>query len=159
MSIPNGRYHARAIGAVLGQSKGGKDLLEILWEIVDGPEEGGQVTSQSYFTGGAKPITIEMMRHLGWTDGADLDSIRGTATISIYDEEYQGQINQKVRVFVPRAGGFQTPENKRKSPEAAKAFLLRLTGGNSGDAFDDDPGTPPPMPGDDAKPGSDDLPF
>lgn len=153
----NGKYTARVVGAILGESKNGKDQLEIMWEIIDGPEEGAQVSSQHYFTGGAKPITIEMMRHLGWTDGAELDTMRGTCKISVYEEEYRGELNQKVRVLTPRTGGYLTPENKRKSPSAAKAFLSRLTANSGGDAFgSDDPGTPPPMPGDDAK---DDLPF
>lgn len=152
----NGTYNARVVGALLGETRSGKDQLELLWEVIDGPEEGAQISSQHYFSGGAKPITLEVMQHLGWTAGADLDSIRGTCKISVYSEEYQGEIRQKVRVLTPRSGGFQTPDNKRKSPAAAKSFLARLTGGSSGDAFDDGP---PPMPGDDAKPGSDDLPF
>lgn len=157
MSIPNGRYQAQVVEAIMGESYGGKDQLEIIWEIIEGEHTGARCSSLSYFSGGAKPITIEMMRYLGWTDGAGLEAITGKATISLYDDTYHGETTQKVKVYVPRAGGVQTPENKRKSPAASKAFLSRLTNGG-GDAFDD-PGTPPPMPGDDAKPGSDDLPF
>lgn len=157
--IPNGRYKARAIDAILGETMKGKAQLEITWEVIEGEHEGAQVTSQHFFTGGAKPITLAMMRHIGWSDGADLDTLRGTATISLYEHTYEGETSQKVRVYTPNAGGYRTPENKRKSPSAAKAFLDRL-GGNGGDAFDTpDPATPPPMPGDDAAPGKDDLPF
>lgn len=172
--IPNGRYVARAVDAILGESGRGKEQLEITWEILgvkgdDGKtaeceHTGAQVVSQHYFTGGAKPITMAMMKHVGWTEGADLDTLRGSASITLYDDTYQGETTQKVKVFVPQSGsgGYRTPEGKRKSPAAAKAFLSRLGdgGGSSGGAFDDVPtDDPPPMPGDDAAPGTDDLPF
>lgn len=157
-SIPNGRYQAQAIDAFMGESNGGKAVLEVVWEIIEGEHAGARVSSLSYFTGGAKQITLDMMRHIG-LQGSDLDTMRGKASISLYDDTYKGETTQKVRVFVPRADGTLTPENKRKSPAAAKALLESMMRDGSGDAFDDDPGTPPPMPGDDAKPGSDDLPF
>jgi len=159
VSIPNGRYQAQAIEAFMGESYGGKPLLEVRWEIIEGEHTGARCSSVSYMHGGAKDITLEMMRYLGWKEGDGLDTITGKASISLYDDTYKGETTQKVRVFVPRADGTLTPENKRKSPAAAKAFLASLTsGGGAGDAFDD-PGEPPPMPGDDAKPGSDDIPF
>jgi hypothetical protein len=158
VSIPNGRYQAQVVEAIMGESHGGKDQLELIWEIAEGEHAGARVSSLSYFTGGAKAITLEMMKHLGWKEGDGLETITGKASISLYDDTYRGETTQKVKVYVPRADGTQTPESKRKSPAAAKAFLSRLTN-SGGDAFDDDPGTPPPMPGDDAKPGSDDLPF
>jgi hypothetical protein len=159
MTIPNGRYAARAIEAVLGESKNGKALLEIVWEITEGPEEGATVSSMNYFTGAAKPITIELMKHLGWSEGAELEAIRGTCTISIFEEEYNGELRQKVRAYVPRAG-VQTPENKRKSPAAAKAFLERLTGGG-GEAFEteDLPPEAHAAARKDAPKDGDDLPF
>lgn len=134
MSIPNGRYEARAVEAILGETNSGKEQLEIVWEIIGGEHEGAQCSSMSYFTGGAKPITIELMRFLGWSEGADLDSIRGTATISLYDEAYNGELRQKVRAYVPRAG-VQTPANKRKNPAQTKAFLSRLTAAPGQDTF------------------------
>jgi hypothetical protein len=157
--VPNGRYQAQAVNVILGETRTGKEQMEIVWEICDGEHAGAQVTSLHYFTGGAKPITVELMKHLGWKEGGDLDLMRGKASITVYEETFNGMPQQKVRAFVPSADGIKTPENKRKSPAASKAFLSRLTGNGGGDAFDDDPGTPPPMPGDDAKPGSDDLPF
>jgi hypothetical protein len=156
--IPNGRYEATAVNAILGETKGGKMQLEVIWEIAEGDHIGAQVSSMHYFTGEAKAWTLAMMAHAGCKDN-DLDTLRGKCSITLYDDEYKGEVRQKVRVNVPNPDGIQTPENKRKSASAAKTFLDRLTSGNGGGAFDG-VDSPPDMPGDDAKPGSDDpLPF
>lgn len=152
--IPNGRYAAQAINAFMGENNN-KHHIEVVWEVLEGEHQGAQVSSMHYLTGGAKEFTLAMMKHAGCVNN-DLDTLRGKCSITVYDDEYKGETRQKVRVFVPNPDGLQTPEKKRKSSSAAKAFLDRLGGG--GDAFEDSADSPPPMPGDDAK-DPDALPF
>jgi len=144
--MENGKYNAEIVDVVMGETRNGKEQLELVWKI--GEET---VSSFSYFTGGAKPITLRMLDHLGWKPGADLSAMIGaTNDIALYDETYNGETRQKVRVLIPwvATGGVQTPEDKRYSSARAKSFLASLTA---------EPGADPlagAMEGDD-----DDLPF
>jgi hypothetical protein len=76
--ISDGKYTAKLVTAALCETAKGKAVLELGWEILDEDTKGEVVTSYHYFTGGAKTITIETMRALGWSEKTDLLAMVGT---------------------------------------------------------------------------------
>lgn len=132
--MKNGRYMARAINACLGFDKNGGQKIEILFAILDAnsKETGEEISYFGSFVGKGAAFTLEAMRTLGWEHGKELSSIRGVKEIEVYEEEYNGKMNQRVRILTPRKG-LITREQDRMSPEQAKKFLARL-----GQPIDDD---------------------
>jgi hypothetical protein len=128
-----GNYQGKLVEVMLGEIND-KPVLECTWQI-----EGSDQLEKSlhYFTGGAQKITVGMMKLMGWKGNDDLLSMIGVVMpIMVYEEEYKGALQRKVRVLTMSANPM--------SPTRAKSFLASLTS-PSGPAFardDDDDGLP-----------------
>lgn len=127
--ISNGKHSAKAVDATLGYAKNTSQQIEILFEICgNDPAKGERISYTGSFSGGAAVYTLQAMRLCGWDTGHPVaDVCRNTVEIDVVEEEYNGRMRQKVRVFAPREG-LRTPEHARMSSADADSFLASLCG-------------------------------
>lgn len=174
-------YKAKAVSWALGEAGTGTPQVAVEFEILnpDAPAEDRRLTWYGYLSDATFDRTIESLRHCGWT-GDDLSEIaegRGgldanEVSLTVEDEEYQGQLHAKVQ-WVNRGGGLAV-----KSPivgDRAKAFAAqvrdriraldagqgRRAAPNGGARTPPPPGAPPPGAPPPPRPTdvSDDIPF
>lgn len=131
MSLPLGRYEEAeivdAIYAEIGEYR--KPRIELVWSAID-PTTGEPDTESSlhWFTGGAKDISLQALRHLGWKPGEDLSGLIGVKNqINVTERTSEGKTYRDAKPYIPFGGGVRTSDRERKSQAAAKAFLLSLT--------------------------------
>jgi len=74
--ITVGRHKARAVEAALGYTKGGKEQVAVLFEILDGDDAGQQITWYGFFSEKTEERTLEALQHCGW-EGADIGNLDG----------------------------------------------------------------------------------
>ena len=127
------RVLARAKTWDFGITDKGNEQFAILFELLEGPNQGQTITWYGFFVQGTnkdgKPYdmakqTIEVMRICGW-DGDDLtDTVgldRNDVQLVIDHESYEGKTSAKVK-FVNRPGGLGI---KNKLPENSRAALAK----------------------------------
>lgn len=140
--IPKGTYSAKATKGEFGTSKKkGTDFVRVVFQITDGPETGGMVSWDGWFTDKASARTIESLRFCGCSfPNNDITNLSGidTQTVHIVVEHEtftpeQGQnagVEQtRARVaFVndPNRGG--VPEDQQMGDGAKKAFAAKMKG-------------------------------
>lgn len=66
MSLPVGKYHARAVQAMLGVAETGTELVAIQFKILDEPHVDELITYRGYFTEKTERRVIESLKHCGW---------------------------------------------------------------------------------------------
>jgi len=128
--MKNGRYRAKASDVALGFSKNGKQQVEILCEVVEGPAKGERESFVGYFSDKAAIYTLEAMRAGGWDTGKPpiVSSFTKEFDIELYDDlSDNGKTYQKVRIFGARVA-LRTAEKDRMSPQEADEFLANLCG-------------------------------
>lgn len=131
-NIEAGSYVGKAVPGSLqvGEANNGSPQVGCRIDILNEGYEGEQVTFYGSLNGGAIPITLRMLRDLGWA-GDSLDDQTGLgdveARIRVYYEDYQGEQKQKVQVsggqFMkkPLEGGALAALNARLKGEIAKS--------------------------------------
>lgn len=67
MSLPVGKYHAKAVQAMLGVAETGTELVAIQFKILDEPHVDELITYRGYFTEKTERRVIESLKHCGWT--------------------------------------------------------------------------------------------
>lgn len=133
--ITNGSYKARAIGpVVLGKSQNkGTPFIELYFQIIGGPNDGGKVRWTTYFTEKTNERSIESLLTLGFT-GEDLSEFAdgelhgldaNEVDIVVELEEYTSESGEKrttPRVqWVNRSGGYLNTD-AAMNEESASAF-------------------------------------
>lgn len=100
-------YRARGVHAVLGESSTGKEQVAVTLQILDEGATHQQLTWYGFFTDATWERTIESLRTLGW-QGDDLNDLTGIdrdeVSITVEDEEYNGQVYTRVK-WINKAGG------------------------------------------------------
>lgn len=122
-----GTWPARATSWDLGMSDNGKEQIEIVFQILEGPFQGKSIHAFLYFTEGALDRTLESMRHCGWASDslAEIDDLgNNEVEIVIEEEEYQGKWRDKVK-WVNRRGRLLMKNPMSQSQKAAFAARLR----------------------------------
>lgn len=142
MAIQDGTYRARAVGAALGETKGGKEQVAVEFELLtDDLTPGQRITWFGYFTEKTTARTIESLRICGWT-GSDLTDLEGIGAneveLVVENEEWEGKTRAKVQ-WVNKAGGGLSLAAPL-SADKAKAFAARMKGAVL--AFDQAAGQP-----------------
>lgn len=105
--IPEGRWDAVPTGAVLGETKGGKEQLGIGFDI---PALERSITGYFYFTEDTAKRTMSALRTCGWQgdDLLDLSSVGADpelrVQVVIKHEEYEGKWQAKVAFVNPQGG-------------------------------------------------------
>ena len=69
MSLPVGKYRARAVQAMLGVAETGTELVAIQFRVLDEPHVDELITYRGYFTEKTSRRVIESLKHCGWTSG------------------------------------------------------------------------------------------
>lgn len=99
MTIQVGTFKARAVGADFGYTKGGKEQVAVLFEFIDGPNEGKQITWYGYFTDKTVDRTLESLMHAGW-DGKNLAALSGIGEseclLVLESDTYEGKTRVRV---------------------------------------------------------------
>lgn len=67
MSLPVGKYRARAVQAMLGVAETGTELVAIQFTILDEPHVDELVTYRGYFTEKTSRRVLESLKHCGWS--------------------------------------------------------------------------------------------
>lgn len=126
--MENGIYRARALGALLGETKGKNIQVGVEFEFLDHPV---RMTYFGSFSDAAMPITLKALRTAGWQgdDLADLSSIGGEnapeVSLVVENEEYEGKWRSKIK-WVNAAGGVAMASPL--AAEKAAAFAARMRG-------------------------------
>lgn len=135
MAIQEQTVRARAVqgSAALGVTGTGKEQIGVLFELLEGPDEGKHITWYGYFTDAAVDRTLESLRHMGWQGHQLMDlSTIGDAdapdvTIVIeYEADQQGELRPKVRWVNKLSNGVAMKE--RMDENQARAFSERMKG-------------------------------
>lgn len=67
MSLPVGKYRARAVQAMLGVAETGTELVAIQFRVLDEPHVDELITYRGYFTEKTERRVIESLKHCGWS--------------------------------------------------------------------------------------------
>ncbi len=138
-NIQAGRYIGRAAGVPqMGESKNGSPQIGVMIELLDEEERVfDTVNFYGSLTGGATPITLRMLRDLGWT-GDSLEDWTGLGTVKadvdIAYETWEGKDRMKVQI---RAAGVRMAnpmDDRRRAALNAQlkgAILLSKPAGGS----------------------------
>lgn len=122
-----GRYVGRVVDETLAYVQNGQQM-EMLIEVMEGPEKGNRVSYESSFNGKGAAFTLEAMRACGWDTGKPLSDVRkNTIEFDYYQHEYNGKTFDRVRILVARKALKTAPEN-RMAADAATEFLSNLCG-------------------------------
>jgi len=124
--IPAGKYRARALEAVLGETKTGKEQVVVRFEIQNEGYEGQTVLWFAVFaTEKMSRRILEGLRACGWR-GDDLSDLSGVndndVEIEVEHHEWNGRVSGRVK-WVNRLGG---PMVAPIAPERARAFAARM---------------------------------
>jgi hypothetical protein len=179
MSIPNGKYAARATSGALATAKTGTPQVGVEFQITQGEHAGQCMTWYGFFTDLTTDRTIESLRHCGW-QGDDLSDLRGIDANEVQiviDEEQdkEGNFRQRIR-WVNAMGGLAL--QGRMDEQSAKAFAASMRaraaairpggakpaakpGTNGAARPSSSRSSPPPHTDADRRgaPGDDDIPF
>lgn len=143
MAITNGKYKAKATGAVvLGKSSvKGTPFIEFYFQIADGPNQGGKVRWTGYLSDGAAARTIEALQTCGWQGedlgefadgelhGLDSSDVQIVVELEEYEDRDTGERRSRPKVqWVNRlSGGALNLQNAMNKDEAG-AFGDRMRG-------------------------------
>ena len=123
-----GTHKARAKEWGFGVASSGNEQVAVMFEITGGEFAGRTITWFGSFSDAAIDRTLDSLRHCGW-DGDSLETIddlgRTEVDIVVVEEEYQGQMNTKVR-WVNRPARIALKHQLEGA--ALKAFASRLRG-------------------------------
>lgn len=118
--IPPGKYLARPRTAVLSESKGGNDQVNVGLVIDEGEYKGEIVYAYLSFTGAAEQYSIEKLRNCGWT-GKDMNDIRFPdiqVRMVMENDTFQGKVQTKVKSIYPLGNAM--------SADRAQSFAERM---------------------------------
>lgn len=161
VEIPEGRHLAAYVTHDVGMAETNTVQIGVLFEFVDPPLRGQQITWYGTFTEAAFPITFRALKELGWS-GHRIDTLkaelkRGTVVqLVIERESFQGRTRPRVK-FINARGVIRMAKPMNRDQKLAFASevqtMLDLGLQNKQPA-----GTASAAPGDDAG-GEDDIPF
>jgi hypothetical protein len=129
--MKNGTHKARATSVELGYSKNNTEQAAISLQITEGEAQGESIAYYAYFSDKAQKFAIAALRALGWA-GDDL----GTLTIAdlsaevdivVDSEEYNGELQQKVKWVNALGSGVASCKNKMTPAQRAE-FGARMRG-------------------------------
>lgn len=128
MNYTIGRIRAKATGGELGYANTGTEQVQVQFKILEGPDEGRDITWWGYFTDKAADRTLKALALAGW-DGEDLSVLNGLGNnevlLVIADDTYNGETRQRVQWINPLQG----PISKNKMSTADKAaFAAKMKG-------------------------------
>jgi hypothetical protein len=120
---------ARAVEAALGKTSTGGEQIAVLFQLLEGPNEGQRITWYGYFTDKTLDRTLESLDHCGW-EGDDLSNLDGIDRNEVYlviehEPDQQGEIRARVR-WVNAAGGIAM--QNRMDAASAASFAARMRG-------------------------------
>jgi len=139
--ITEGRYKAKATGnVVLGKSsQKGTPYVELYFKILEGPNQGGEVRWQGYFSEKTATRTVEALQNCGW-EGDDIGEFSDgglhgldTNEVSVVVELEQYQTNDGETKTAPRVAwvnkltGYLSIQNAMSQDEAS-SFGERMKG-------------------------------
>lgn len=128
--ITPGTWKAKALGALLGYTKGGNDQVGIGFVILEGPSQGQSITYYGQFGEASLEFTLGALRNSGWIgdDLADLSGV-GVTDVSPYlviaHEEFDGKVSARVK-WVNAGGAIAMKEVMGRGE--AQAFSQRMRG-------------------------------
>lgn len=131
--IFNGIYRARAVGALLTETRSGKEQVAVEFELLDEGFVGRRITWYGYFTEKTTERTLRTLRTCGWL-GMDLTDLAGIesneVSLVIENQEYEGRTIPRVQ-WVNAVGGMGTrppmPADKQRAlAQRMKAALVAL---------------------------------
>lgn len=130
-----GNHKAKLAAAAPCFTRTGKRQLEVEFEIVEGEFAGAHVGDFFGAEGKARPFLAENLRLCGWDGSKNLFPSCGTkiVEINIFEEEYQGQMNQRIRINRPRTvlrtkPGLMSKSEDRMAEDQSNDFLADLAG-------------------------------
>lgn len=130
-----GNHKAKLVAAAPCFTRSGKRQLEAEFEIVEGEHKGSHVGDFFAAEGKARPFLAENLRLCGWDGSKNLFPSCGTkiVEINIFEEEYQGNTNQRIRINRPRTvlrikPGLMSKPEDRMPEDQSDDFLADLAG-------------------------------
>jgi hypothetical protein len=146
MSNILGTHKARLNAAAPCFTKTGKRQLEVEFEIVEGELKGSYVGDFWSAEGKARPFIAGALKLCGWDGGKSLlpSAGKNVVEINIYEEEYRGNKNQRIRVNRPRTvlktkSGLQSKSEDRLDPEQADNLLADIAADSDENLHEDSP--------------------
>jgi hypothetical protein len=127
--IPEGRYTAKAVNALLTYTSTGKEQLEIWLNIAGGEQNGQRATYYGYFGSDAQVnMQVKALRACGWKgdDLADLSGLDQECEIVVKHEEYNGKTSAKVKYVNPLAAAPRAAMAADKARSFANAMKARI---------------------------------
>ena len=105
----NGKFLAKPTQRQLGQvPTTGTPFVEVLFELLEGPQMGDRIRWTGYLSEKAQPLTFKALWAMGWQDDLeDLSTLTQDVIIDIQDEEREGRVFSRVR-WVNSPRGSQT---------------------------------------------------
>ena len=132
--IPEGRWRARGVNAVLGYTSNDHEQVGV--ELVfssdqDEEVDGLHITWYGQFTEKSEDHTLKALRTLGWAGDniADLTGIdrNEVELVVVHEEDLQGVLRARVR-FINPVGGTGVAMKNKMSEDQARAFAERMRG-------------------------------
>ncbi len=158
--FPEGYYKARAVSSQLGTTSKGTAQIAVEFELIDEAWNGQRITWFGFFSEKTKERTLESLRHCGWTDDdLAVDPLPGFGSVevslSIADEEYNGEVNSRVK-WVNKAGGGGVELKSPMNDAQKKAFAASMKGSAIASRQATPAAKPAPAPKKSREPGEDD---
>lgn len=162
---------ARAVEGALGTASNGTEQVGVQFVLLEGPDEGKNITWYGFFTEKTVDRTIESLRLCGW-QGDDLSDLTGIDANDVYlviahEENQKGETIARVQWVNGQPQGLAMKD--RMDEGTAKAFAERMKGhvlaakartkGSSPNAPKKAPGPNAANGGNDFAPGNEDIPF
>lgn len=158
MTIPKGKYTARAVDAAFGQNKNDNDYVFIRFEITEGELEGEEVSGRFYLTEKTAERTIEGLRYCGCTfPDDDITNLNGLGNklvqlVIVHERGNDGKTYYRIRWINRHGSG--VPKKEAMTPQGQRHFADRMRGhllaGQQSSGYE----APTPPPVDDS-----DIPF
>jgi len=133
--IAEGRHAAICRSIQFGWTSTGKEQIAVEFEI-QGPDDedaGRSITWFAFFTDKTFEKTVEALRTLGWTGSdvaelpglADVGAVAQVVEIVVAHEQYQGDVNAKVK-WVNKPGGSRVKLEKPMAADEMRLFAARM---------------------------------
>lgn len=129
MSYTTGKFKGRAIAGELGMASTGNEQVQVQFKILEGPDEGKDITWWGYFTEKTADRTLSSLALTGW-DGEDVSVLNGLGTkdvlLVIEDDHYNGEKKQRVQ-WINALTRPMKPKNEMSQADKS-AFAAKMRG-------------------------------
>lgn len=134
-----GKFKAEVLGGVLTKSSSkGTEQVAVTFRLLEGPDEGRDITAYLALTDARLPYTVKELRLMGWKDDLnDLLTIQGSfVDLVLEHEQYNGKTQTKVKfINAPGTGGVKAADDAAAIADRWRAKIAALPREESADPF------------------------